>query len=165
MTLFTKMQSVSFLTLVLQLIWNMCYTCSLNRFSLHWFCWKIFYEVLVEKEKLHRELSGDTFYYVKSSDVGVQIKQHRLKNNVFLNTDISYSSFISVMPLDFSCSCWSLRAVEYRFRTVFLHVCIVPSHWCLWLSELLGTMVIWKRVRGKDTLCLSPAVRIACLHS
>lgn len=29
---FTKMQSVSFLTLILQIIWNVCYTCSLNRF-------------------------------------------------------------------------------------------------------------------------------------
>lgn len=32
------------------------------------------------------------------------------------------------------------------------------------LSEPVGSMVMWKRVRGKGTLCLSPTVRITCIH-
>lgn len=34
----------------------------------------MFDEDLVEKEKLCNRLSGDAFYYLKSSDVGGQIK-------------------------------------------------------------------------------------------
>lgn len=34
----------------------------------------MFDEDLVEKEKLCNRLSGDAFYYIKSSDVGGQIK-------------------------------------------------------------------------------------------
>lgn len=84
----------------------------------------MFDEDLVEKEKLCNRLSGDAFYYIKSSDIGGQIKATETEKQHIS----SIQTFISTTPLGISCNCCCLRAVECKFRTVILHICMVLSH-------------------------------------
>lgn len=113
MTFFTEMQSVSFLTLVLQITWTVLYLFLKLVFLIYFsdFAERYF----MKKEKLCSELSGNAFYYVQSRDAGVQTEAAWTEKQCISQ----YSHFLLSLYLGrapvFLISCWSLRAAEYRF--------------------------------------------------
>lgn len=156
MTFFTEMQSVSFLTLVLQITWTVLYLFLKLVFLVYFsdFAERYF----MKKEKLCSELSGNAFYYVQSRDAGVQTEAAWTEKQCISQ----YSHFLLSLYLGrapvFLISCWSLRAAEYRFGTVLSGAGAVPSHWCPWVSKPRGVVVVWRE--QEDTLCLPLSLRL-----